>query len=344
MLFCSSYFYNWTKLNIDSCIVLLIAAEVQPNNPLCASYIENHVAQTTWKAFVVECQEDYNYLYREVRQKRNIPINIILVPNGRLEPIRRMYSDQKWDVLQREHGFTEYLDETFTAIDPVKQALIGKHNIDKVLVGGDAVEEALDRRDLENFICARENGNGLMAACFFYTYRNSSKKKTYNVSRYNGTIGTDTLDIGAAKMLQSGMDPREREQLTRTINDATETIDRLTPEMDNLRAEGERLHLQGQPISVRLRDAKRIKQDYANYKSKLKNQRQKVADAEENANMDNGREKSKKIALIKKLIQVYIKAGEDAAKAHSEVMKTTRVATGVKMSEYGLTESLRKLR
>eukprot|EP00985_Skeletonema_marinoi_P021555 scaffold13271_cov157-Skeletonema_marinoi.AAC.1 len=151
------------------------------------------------------------------------------------------------------------------------------------------------------------------------------------------------MGISPARVLQSGIDPREKEQLTQTINDARETIERLTPELNNLKDENDKLLSQGKPITLRIKDAKRIKSDYASYKMKLKNQREKVEDAEEVANKDNGREKSKRIAQIKKLIQLSIKSGEDAAKAHSEMMKTLRVLTGVKMSEHGLSECLRKL-
>jgi predicted ribosome quality control (RQC) complex YloA/Tae2 family protein len=139
------------------------------------------------------------------------------------------------------------------------------------------------------------------------------------------------------------MDPREKEQLTKTIENAEETIERLTPDIEKCKAEQDKLQAHGQALSVRQKDAKRIKTDYAQYKTKLKNQRQKVADAEENANTDNDGEKSRRIDQIKKLIQLNIKSGEDAAKAYSEMMKSTRVITGVKMTEYGLSESLRKL-
>ena len=334
-----------TILIITSCILYTryIAAEIQPKNALYAAYIEDHVAGSTLKSFVVECQEDYNYLYREVRQKRKTPVNIILVPNGKLEPVRRMYSDKKLSVLKREHGFISYLDETFTAIDPIMQALIARHNVDKALVGGEAVQESLDRKNLQNFLCAKEGGNGYMAACFFFCYRNDMKKRTYNVSRYTGLPGEDSRNIGPAKVLQSGTDPQEKERLTQTINNANETIERLTPEIDILVAERTKLEQQGAPISVRIKDAKRVKNDYSQYKRKLQNQKDKVADAEETANQDYDKEKSRRIKTIKKMIQACIKAGEDGGKAENEYLKTIRVATGVKMSEHGLSESLRKL-
>lgn len=62
-----------------------------------------------------------------------------------------MYSDERMELLRREHGFTEYLDETFTAPDHIMQALLDRHNVDKVLVGGDGVQNSLERKDLSQY-------------------------------------------------------------------------------------------------------------------------------------------------------------------------------------------------
>ena len=302
------------------------------------------MSQTTFKSFVVECTEDYNLLYREIRQKQKIPINIIVVPNGKLDPVRRVYSDQKLSVLKREHGFIEYLDETCTAPDPIMQALISKHNIDKVLVGGNEVEQSLARKGLENYICSKENGRGYMSACFFFTRQNASPvRHTINVSKYSGKPGTDKSDVGPARLLQTGMDPREKDQLTQTISDSNATIERLTPEMDNLRSEQERLFAQGQPISLRIKEAKDTKTDYTNFKSKLRNQKRKVADAEELASMDNSTEKARVLQEIYNLFNASTKAKVDAEKTNSEMMKAVVLLTGVKMSEHSFSEDLQKV-
>lgn len=99
------------------------AAEVQPQNTNSAAYLEQHVSRATWLAFVVECKEDYNLLYREIREKRNIPINIITVANGKLQANKRLYSDEMMELLRKEHGFECYLDETFTAPEAIMAAL-----------------------------------------------------------------------------------------------------------------------------------------------------------------------------------------------------------------------------
>ena len=343
--------FCYTSLSISEskrCVAIYhsIAAEVQPRNAQTASYLEQHVARATWQAFVVECKEDYELLYREVRVKRKIPINIIIVPNGKLEPIRRMYSDRKMNILKTEHGFHEYLDETCTAPDPIMAAMIAKHNIDKVLVGGDAVAHSLLTKGLEEFITTREDGNGNIAACYFYTdpQLKMTLKHTLSASRYSGRPGKNEDQIGPAKVLQSGIDPSEKERLVKTIADAKEIVERLTPDIEEYQAEYDKIHAHGQTLSVQQKEARRTKNDYGAYKMRLKNQRDKVRDAEEAASKDNDREKSRLIAQIKKLVQLSIKSGEDASKAYAEVLKSTKVITGVKMTEHGLSESLRKLK
>lgn len=344
-----SFCYNSLSISESKrCVAIYhsIAAEVQPRNAQTASYLEQHVARATWQAFVVECKEDYELLYREVRVKRKIPINIIIVPNGKLEPIRRMYSDRKMNILKTEHGFHEYLDETCTAPDPIMAAMIAKHNIDKVLVGGDAVAHSLLTKGLEEFITTREDGNGNVAACYFYTdpKLKMTLKHTLSASRYSGRPGKNEDQIGPAKVLQSGIDPSEKERLVKTIADAKEIVERLTPDIEEYQAEYDKIHAHGQTLSVQQKEARRTKNDYGAYKMRLKNQRDKVRDAEEAASKDNDREKSRLIAQIKKLVQLSIKSGEDASKAYTEVLKSTKVITGVKMTEHGLSESLRKLK
>ena len=169
------------------------AVEVLPKNREGVSAcVEQHIANTTWKSFVVECKEDYDLLYREVRQKRSIPINVIIV--DRIQERPRMYSEKKMDVLRKEHGFNGYLDEFFTAPGPIMQALKSKHNVDKVLIGGDAVQNSLERKDLVEYLSAKEgSSNQKQSSCFFYTYKGSTFKYQSQVSRYTGTSYIDSV-------------------------------------------------------------------------------------------------------------------------------------------------------
>ena len=324
-----------------------VAAEVQPENQLAASYLEQHVANTTWKAFVVECKEDYDLLYREVREKRGIAINIIIVNSngGRYEVRERMYSDERMDILKREHGFLSYLDETFTAPDIVMQALVNKHNVDKVLVGGEGVHNSLERKDLIEFLSTKESSSDTrkQSSCFFYTYKNASFKYTSQVSRYSGEIGTVPDEVLPARILKPGSDPRLRDQLAETVRDAEELIASLHPEVAAHKARYEEMNAQGQLVSQRFKDAKRTKQDFGQFRDRLRNQRDKYQEAQEAAAKDNEKEKAKKIAKIKKLVESNISSSENAGELHNQIMKVTHTLTGLKMREDAMSDTLRHL-
>merc|ERR1719203_2463410 len=100
---------------------------------------------------------------------------------------------------------------------------------------------------------------------------------------------------------------------------------------------------EGQQISMQFKEAKRTKNDYNQYKMKLANQRDKYDEAVENAAKDSDAEKAMRVKKIKKLTESLLLTSENAAKAHTDLMKNTRMLIGVKMSEDGLSDKLRKL-
>jgi hypothetical protein len=197
--------------------------------------------------------------------------------------------------------------------------------VDKVLVGGDGVQNSIDRKDLIDFLSSRERHDrrpGKQASCFFYNQRDSRWKYTTNISKYTGEAGIDTMEVGRAQMLKPGTDPAVKEQLTSVIRSAAETIEKILPEIDTYAKEAEKLNSQGQQAGQRRKDASRAKNDWAQYKTKLANQKDKLSEAEENASKDNNREKKKLKAKIQKLMDNSITMEENAAKAHNEMMKT----------------------
>jgi chromosome segregation ATPase len=88
-----------------------VACEVEMKTKTAAPALEQHVPNSVWKSFVVECKEDYDMLYKIVRQDMKLPINILTVKNGKLEDFERIYSERKYETLRRDHGVIGYLDE-----------------------------------------------------------------------------------------------------------------------------------------------------------------------------------------------------------------------------------------
>lgn len=149
-----------------------IVCEISTRDDASSNYLEQHVKNTVLKSFVVECKEDMNLLFREVRQKRGLRININIVNQGTLEPVRRMYSDAKMKELKHKHDVLGYLDDSFDAPPAILQALRNTANVQSVLIG-----TSLNDR-LERFLEEKENGGGKQSYCIFV----KNGQKSYKVS------------------------------------------------------------------------------------------------------------------------------------------------------------------
>jgi hypothetical protein len=168
-----------------------VVCEITTQDVATSNCLEQHVRNAVLKSFVVECQEDYNLLYREVREKSNIPINIQVVHQGKSNPVERRYSDSKMEVLRREHGVKGYLDEVFTAPDAIMQALRNTSNVQSVLIGDDQTTTSLNRKGLMTYLNQREGSRKLQASCIFAT----DGQKTFKVRNVCLTINFKLINF-----------------------------------------------------------------------------------------------------------------------------------------------------
>jgi|TARA_B110000305_G_C19216457_1_gene528425 hypothetical protein len=89
-----------------------IALEVTCKNQTAAMYIESHLPFSKSTTFVVQCQEDYDFLFKKIRQEKNIPINIDLVTSSSQSgDSQRSYSAQRFSSFKKNFGVVGYLDE-----------------------------------------------------------------------------------------------------------------------------------------------------------------------------------------------------------------------------------------
>ena len=261
------------------------AADVVPNDQLSAKFLEQHVSTATWTSYVVECREDYDLLYREVREKLKVPINIVQVdPKKNGVAPRRVYSDEKFELLKNEHGFRGYMDEMITATPSVAQALMNRHNIHAVLVGGDAVQSSLDRKDLVNFLCTKEGG-GTQNACFFYTSSGVPFRCMAKFSRYSGGVIEEYQQIPDARILKPGTDPSRRKELQDRIAQCEATIEELRPEVDEAQGRIDAMNKEGSVQSTRAREIKQDREYIRKFKKRVQNAQDKLEEAEENVSV-----------------------------------------------------------
>ena len=317
-----------------------IAGEVSIKGQNAAAYLEQHVPYSILKSFVVECKEDYNLLYRELRTKRGIPVNVNIVNNGKLESINRMYSEEKIRILRNEHGIIGYLDESFDAPEAVLQALITTSAVHAVLVGNEKTQESLDKRGLLDYLSEKENGSsGKMSACIFSRIGNNSYKYTSMVSRYSGKSSIRIDEINAARMLAPGTNPELKERLEREIQSKKKELDDLNPKKIAAYETADEVLKEGQHVVGRLKDLKSTINAINNHKSKIKNTKRKLRESEELMNKDFGAEKERIAEKIKKLIKLSMSELQRVARSQSKIFDCVRALAGVKMTQDGIAAS-----
>jgi hypothetical protein len=166
--------------------------------------LEFYVPDNILLAFVTEAEEDLRVIQREVKEQLGTSASLICVENQQLEQ-ERVYSDIKMRALQLQHGVQGYLDQTFTAPDPVMIALQIWTSVHKVLVGNDRTQRSIDHAGLKEFLAQPEEPlgqNGPQESCIFVAEGDKTYCYTSKTSKYSSALGTQLAEVGPAVMLR----------------------------------------------------------------------------------------------------------------------------------------------
>ena len=322
-----------------------VICEISPKSLKYASYIEHHVPFHLLKTFVVECQEDYNLLYREIREKRGLPINILQIVNGSSTPYRpgrRPYSQDKMDILMREHGIAGYLDELLDAPDIIMKAL-ETCNIQSVLVGDQRTFENAERGGLLEYLEQNENGPGMKSFSFYSNNGNKDFKQTSNISRYSGKSFLRMDEIPLARSLTKGVSETEKENVKRQLDQAEHELQDFIPKVEEADARYKEAMNEAQHQNLILKDAQKAKNELSNLNRRVESARNKLRNAEEEASRDNDKERLKLMTTFQTYVDNYISALEAASTSWDKYVENNCLLAGIKMTEDGLVAKARKI-
>lgn len=320
-----------------------VVLEVAMKDMNSAAYLEKHVPQSVLKSYVVECKEDYNLLYREVREKLRLPINISIVPGGALEPVRRGLSEERMAILRKEHGVVGFLDETFTAPDAVMQAIINAASVNAVLVGTGDTQRSIDERGLLKMLASRENGSPT-GYCIFSSTERKAYRYTGSVSRYSRKVNLSMEEVSPARFLAPGVPQEQKESAQKQLDKIQVEIDELRPKVEEVDMKYRELQSQAKAYHADFAEASQKMKSYNEQRRKVDTARSRLADERKNASKDYAAEKGNLTAQLKKHIKNYLVSLDSALQKHDELMGSTFIYAGIKMNEEGLRERAQKAR
>lgn len=278
-----------------------IACELNPKSNNAASFLEFHVPNRILKAIVVETEEDYKKV-RDDCKKMGKNVNIIKVDHGRLKPFSRLYSDEKMKILKDMHGVGGYLDEFFTAPDPVMQALISYGGVNRVLVGGSETHQSINQKDLLGYLIEPDatsaNPQKRPNAIIFSSESNRSFRFTVSKSRYASTSNIQQDEVRPARMLAPGANPRIIEESEALLSSLHRDMDTCRPELQSIQQEMSERESASQALNVKLEHYKKQKDSIQKLQSKIDRARHMVAECKEAMEKDCSDERKKLVVSL----------------------------------------------
>ncbi|KAL0464463.1 UNVERIFIED_CONTAM: Structural maintenance of chromosomes protein 5 [Sesamum latifolium] len=132
--------YHWVQEHRDKFnkeVYGPVLLEVNVANRFHADYLEGHVANYIWKAFITQDLEDRDLLVKNLRSFDVPVINHVRNEGGRREPFQA--TDE-----MRKLGISSRLDQVFEAPHAVKEVLIGQFGLDHSYIGSRETDEKAD--------------------------------------------------------------------------------------------------------------------------------------------------------------------------------------------------------
>jgi structural maintenance of chromosomes protein 5 len=310
-----------------------IVCTVNTKSHNTSAYLEFHVPNRILNAYVVETEEDYQMLYKTMREK-NIPINVVKVQH---KPLSRPYSEHKLHILKEQHGVMGYLDESFTAPQPVMQALRDYAMVEKVLVGGEATQTSIDEQDLLAFLNQPDpqaaDPKKQQNAVIFSSKGKKSFRFTVSKSRYAANTNIRQDEVSPAKMLAPGVSPKIIQDEEEKLAAVHEELNAFRPSMQEIQQRVTEFESVTQDAALKAQHAKKMKENWIKFQSKLTRARQKLEDCEEELRKDDVGKKKHLVSELFNRMSSSISALTSHKDERRRMIETTISLSGVTLNK-----------
>jgi len=319
-----------------------LAAEVQCKNETIAIYLDQHCNNNVLQCFVVETKEDADLLWKEVREKMGVRINIeTMNPDTALDP-QRDFGPQRFEKLKQNYGVLGYLDEMISGPDQVIKVLMNSSKIHQVVVGSVATGRAIDQdKNLVTSLSVRDNelnpnnsSRGLQSACVMTPFDNGEHYRyTSNISRHTNqaNMGVSEIKNNSYQKIfcSTGVSEQEKQSANANYEKYKSEYKDMEAEFQSIEQELKDVATKAKEVNNKIAAAKKVSQDLASLKKELSIATKKLEELRAAAARDSDTEKKKIISLAETLAANISTHAEASAIAHGAFMDETFRAAGV---------------
>jgi hypothetical protein len=187
---CFTFAVNSPFICSQDTILWFNCSQVNVEDKLHATYLENHVPNYIWKSFITQDASDRDYIFREMK-KYGIPVlNYIMDERVRRRPLNITPE-------MKQLGIYSRLDQVFRAPDAVKDVLINQAMLDDSYIGTDETHRRADEVSK-------------LGISDFWTPDNHYR---WSKSRYGGHMSAFVDAVNPSRLFKSNLDVSDIENL-----------------------------------------------------------------------------------------------------------------------------------
>ncbi|AQK66397.1 Structural maintenance of chromosomes protein 5 [Zea mays] len=240
--------YHWVqanKKNLRQEVYGPVLLEVNVQDKLHATYLEDHVPNYLWKSFITLDASDRDYIAREMKQY-GIPVLNYLVREGtRRRPLNITPEMEQLGIYSR-------LDQVFQAPDTVKDVLISQAGLDDSYIGTDETHRRADE----------------VSKLGIYDFWTPDNHYRWSKSRYSGYMSAFVDAIHPSRLFKSNLDVSgiedlrlQKEDHVTNIEGMREAIKTLHRKQRQLEDEEANIHRQKEEIINAMRYHKKTREE-----------------------------------------------------------------------------------
>ncbi|KAG2613805.1 hypothetical protein PVAP13_4KG395400 [Panicum virgatum] len=238
------YWVQENKRNFRGEVYGPVLLEVNVQDKLHATYLENHVPNYIWKSFITQDASDRDYMVRQMK-KYGIPVLNYAGERTRTRPLNITPE-------MKQLGIYSRLDQEFNAPDVVKEVLISQAMLDDSYIGTDETHRRADE----------VSKIGILD---FWTPDNHYR---WSKSRYGGHVSAFVDIVYPSRLFVSNLDVSDienlqlqKEQHEKNIEGMNEAITKFRKKQRQLEDEEANIHKQKEEIINMMRFQKRRREE-----------------------------------------------------------------------------------
>ncbi|XP_078313053.1 structural maintenance of chromosomes protein 5-like [Crassostrea virginica] len=257
--------YKENQSRFQGEVHLPLLLSVNPTSPAVAKYIEMHISANDMRAFIFENTEDYNLFMREVRDRQNLKVNALKVPN---KPLSAFKARKDISYYSR-YGFVNYLTDFIVCADGVRRYLCAQYHVHDIPIGTKRTKDLVEE--------IKKHCPELRT---FYT---DEYQYSCRVSKYDNSVSSRSTKIRDPQWMSAAVDTSRIQEINNEIKNCQEQRREKENNYNALQKESQELDTKMNKLREQKKNLMQMKDKKKRLQSQIDSKKQRIQTEEAEA-------------------------------------------------------------